>query len=249
MTTGTAAPSTTASPVPAVTFVINQDFEVTPEGRSLHLWCRGTGSPTVVLESGHAIGGFDQFLRNGSFADLLADERRVCAYDRAGYGLSDPAPEEPRDLDDVTDDLHALLEAAQIEGPVVLVGSSFGGMIVTYYTHRFPDGIVGVVLLDVPAPSATLTLEGLPEVAWDHPSNPEHVDVVPEFEHRLAAEQFPFDAPLLVITATDGQSDVTDQSFWLDWSGDSRQVELPGPHEVYLESPEAIRDHILAFGG
>lgn len=245
----TPGPASTATPRAASPFVINADFEVASDGRSLHMWCLGQGSPTVILEAGHPSSGYDQFIRSGrKFTNLLAEDRRVCAYDRAGYGASDPAPDEPRSLDDTTDDLHGLLEAADVTGPIVLVGSSFGGMIVTYYTHRFPAGIVGVVLLDVPAPSATLSLEEAPELAWDSPTNPEHADVVPEFENRLANEQFPFDAPLLVITATNGQSSVKDQSFWLEWSGSSRQLELPGEHVVYQQSGRAIREEILKLG-
>ncbi|MEO6207405.1 MAG: alpha/beta fold hydrolase, partial [Candidatus Limnocylindrales bacterium] len=177
----------------------------------------------------------------------LSARARTCAYDRAGYGESDPAPDKPRDLDDVTDDLHALLEAAEITGPYILVGSSFGGMIVTYYAHRFAGGIDGVVTLDVPAPSAELSLEDIPELAWDHPENPEHVDVIPEFEGRLAREQFAFKAPLVVITATDGQSDGADQAFWLDWSAESRQVEIEGGHGVYQDSPNEVADEILSL--
>jgi pimeloyl-ACP methyl ester carboxylesterase len=172
---------------------------------------------------------------------------RTCAYDRAGYGDSDPAPEEPRNLDDVTGDLDALLEAAQIDGPYVLVGSSFGGFIVTYYAHRFPEDVEGVVMLDVPRPSAELSLEEAPELAWDHPANPEHVDVVAEFENRLAREQFPFEAPLIVITATGGQSNKADQASWLEWSTDARQVELEGGHNIYVDQPEAVAKEILSL--
>ena len=78
------------------------------------------------------------------FTSRLASERRTCAYDRAGYGRSDPAPDErPRQLEDVHADLQALLEAAGIEGPYVLVGSSFGGFIATTYASRFPDDVQG----------------------------------------------------------------------------------------------------------
>ena len=245
--TTAATPRVTSPPAPQMT--LNDDFQVAADGRSLHMWCLGSGSPTVILEAGHPSGGFDQFLKFGrSFTMLVARDRRVCLYDRAGYGVSDLAPNEPRDLDDVTGDLHALLAAAEIDGPLVLVGSSFGGFIDTYYAHRFPEGVVGVVLLDVPAPSATLSLEQVPELAWDHPSNPEHLDVVPEFENRLATERFPFEAPLLVIVATDGQSSLDNGSFWLDWSDESRIIELPGDHVVYQRSPREIRDEILKFG-
>ncbi len=54
-------------------------------------------------------------------------DTRVCAYDRAGYAASDPAPNEPRTADNVIGDLRALLAAAEVAGPYVLVGSSFGG--------------------------------------------------------------------------------------------------------------------------
>ena len=120
----------------------------------------GKGLPTIILEGGHPGSGLDDYARYGAaFTSRLASERRVCAYDRAGYGRSDPAPDErPRQLEDVHADLQALLDAAEIEGPYVLVGSSFGGFIATTYASRFPEDVSGVVALDVPAPTATLTL-------------------------------------------------------------------------------------------
>jgi pimeloyl-ACP methyl ester carboxylesterase len=254
---GTATTDSSASTAPAVTarpaattapslLSVTGDYQIGADGRTLRMTCLGAGSPTVLLEGGHPGSGLADFLRYGrAFTTLLAAERRVCAYDRAGYPSSDPAPNEPRDLDDVTDDLHALLEAAEIEGPLVLAGSSFGGFIVTYYAHRFPEGVEGVVLLDAPRPSATLTLEEAPELAWDSPTNPEHLDVVPEFENRLANERFPFEAPLLVITATEGGSTLAEHAFWLDWSAMSEHISIEGGHEVYIDSPEEVRDAIL----
>lgn len=245
-----ATASATASPSENLTGepTLRDSFEVDDNGRRLAVTCWGDGSPTIILEGGHPASGLGQFGVYGhALVGELAIHTRTCAYDRAGYGDSDPAPNEPRDLDDVTDDLHALLEAAAIEEPYILVGASFGGFIVTYYAHRFPRGVDGVVTLDVPAPSAELTLEDIPELAWDHPQNPEHVDVIPEFEGRLAREQFVFEAPLVVITATDGQSDVADQAFWLDWSAESRQVEIEGGHDVYQDSPDEVADEILSL--
>ena len=193
------------------------------DGRQLALTCWGTGSPTVVLVGGHPSDGIADF-EGTQFIRLLAAETRTCAYSRSGYRGSDPAPNEPRTADDVNTDLKELLAAAEIDGPLVLVGSSFGGMIVTYYAARHPDDIVGVALLDVPPPSASLTLEELPEVAWDHPANPEHVDVIPEFEGRFARERLPIKAPLTVITATDGQSNVEEEAIWLEISPQSTQA-------------------------
>jgi hypothetical protein len=162
-------------------------FAVADDGRELAILCEGEGSPTVILEDGHPseTGGIERFSGSPIWADLTA-ETRVCAYDRAGWGDSDPAPNEPRTADDVVDDLQALLAAAGEEGPFVLAGSSFGGFIVTYFAAREPDDVAGVVLLDGAVPDPTLTLALIPEIAWDHPENPERVDVIPEFETRFA---------------------------------------------------------------
>jgi pimeloyl-ACP methyl ester carboxylesterase len=241
-------PTVVPTPNPMAKPVIDGDFAVAADGRTLHVICWGKGSPTVLLETGIPSDGLQQFAAYGhTFTSLLAARTRTCAYDRAGSGSADPAPNKPRSLDDVTGDLHALLAAAQINGPYVLVGSSGGGMIVTYYAAHYPDGVTGVVMLDVPAPSATLTLKEAPDLAWDSPQNHEHLDIVPGFENRLAAERFPFAAPLIVITATQGQSSVADQAFWLDWSPDASQIELSGGHEIYNSQPQAVADQILGL--
>jgi pimeloyl-ACP methyl ester carboxylesterase len=145
----------------------------------------------------------------------------------------------------VVNDLHALLATANIDGPYVLVGASFGGMIVTYYAARFPDDVAAVALLDVPAPSATLSLAEAPELAWDHPTNPENVNVVPEFENRFARKRLPFEAPLTVITASKGQSSVEDQSIWLELSPQTTQVELQGGHNIYEDDPEGVAAEVI----
>ena len=63
----------------------------------------------------------------------LSGRTRVCTYDRAGTGTSDPAPNKRRDADDAVRDAHAVLQAAHVTGPLVLLGRSFGGMLVTHY--------------------------------------------------------------------------------------------------------------------
>ena len=151
--------------------------------------------------------------------------------------MSDPAPKRPRDADEVVDNLNELLEASGVDGPYVLVGTSFGGMVVTYYASKYSDEVAGVILLDVPAPSDELSVREIPEIAWDHPANPEHLAIVPEFEGRLAREPVSFEAPLVVVTASGGQSSVEDQRFWLDGSPDAQQIELDGGHDIWLDDP------------
>jgi pimeloyl-ACP methyl ester carboxylesterase len=113
-------------------------------GRSLNVDCSGSGLPTVVLESGGGgYGGYGwRVVQEG-----IAKFTRVCWYDRAGEGWSDPAPL-ARTSSSVVNDLHELLTRASIEGPYVLVGHSIGGEYVRIFTARFPDDVAGVVLVD-----------------------------------------------------------------------------------------------------
>jgi pimeloyl-ACP methyl ester carboxylesterase len=195
------------------------------KARKLALVCWGEGSPTVLLETGGV--NIDEWTGSG-LVRALAGDTRVCTYDRAGTGRSDPAPNERRDADDVVVEANALLEAADLTGPLVLVGRSFGGMIVTHYAERIPDDVVGVVVLDTPAPSAEFTSESEPELAWDFPGNTEHLDVVVGFENRFANDPPRFDAPLLLVTPTDGEASAENESFWLSSSPESRQVTCTG---------------------
>jgi alpha/beta hydrolase fold len=224
-------------------------FEVDDEGRRLNLTCWGEGSPTVVLEAGHPDGaGISDFGERGAaFTRAVAANTRVCAYGRAGWDGSDPAPNEPRTADDVIDDLHNVLGAAGVEGPHVMVGSSFGGMVSTYYAATHPEDVAGVVLLDVPAPDANLSVAMIPEIAWDHPTNLEHLDILPEFEGRFANDPVTFPAPLIVVTASQGASDKEDQAIWLEASPDARQIELDGGHEIYLDDPDGAAAEVLAM--
>jgi pimeloyl-ACP methyl ester carboxylesterase len=81
----------------------------------------------------------------------VSDTTRVCAYDRAGMGWSETGPE-PRDAKQISNELHALLEGANIDGPYVLVGHSFGGLYMQTYAARYPDEVAGVVLVDSSQP-------------------------------------------------------------------------------------------------
>ena len=219
------ASATAASPSadPAASPSIEAKFAVGDDARRLALVCWGEGSPTVLLETGGA--NIEEWSGSG-VVRRLASGTRVCTYDRAGTGTSDPAPDERRDADDVVHDVKALLVAADLAGPFVFVGRSFGGMIVTHYAETLPEDVVGVVVLDTPAPSATFTEQSEPELVWDFPGNTEHLDVVGGFENRFAKDPPKFQVPVLVITPLPGEASAEDESFWLQVSPKSRQVEL-----------------------
>jgi pimeloyl-ACP methyl ester carboxylesterase len=114
-----------------------------PDGRRLHLVCAGEGAPTVLLE-----GGFAATARAWwKVQPLVARSTRVCAYDRAGAGQSDPGPF-PRDARAIADDLGQALRQARIAGPYVVVGHSAGGLYVRAFADLHPREVVGMVLLD-----------------------------------------------------------------------------------------------------
>jgi pimeloyl-ACP methyl ester carboxylesterase len=125
-------------------------------GRKIYLDCRGAGSPAVVLVSGlkGSAGDWDIAEKPGPtvFAGV-AKFTRVCAYDRPGTPVgekpsrSDPV-RQPITAEDSVADLHALLRAAGVAGPYVLVGHSYGGLVVRLYGSTHPDDVSGLVLID-----------------------------------------------------------------------------------------------------
>jgi pimeloyl-ACP methyl ester carboxylesterase len=139
-----------ASPLPSAAA---GDFAGTIDigGRALFLTCQGEGAPTVVIDHGQWGSSVDM----GPLQRELSRETRVCLYDRAGMGQSDPPATPltaPRTAADVVTDLHALLEAADVPGPYVLVGQSAGGVFVQLYARTHPDEVAGVVAMNAVPP-------------------------------------------------------------------------------------------------
>ena len=116
-------------------------------GHRLHLWCIGEGSPTVVMISGAGTPAVTLYPAQQRIAKVT----RVCSYDRAGLGWSDPASK-PMNLPDLVDDLETLLARGKVEGPLVLAPESFGGLIGTSYWARNPDRVAGAVMIDASEP-------------------------------------------------------------------------------------------------
>jgi pimeloyl-ACP methyl ester carboxylesterase len=118
-------------------------------GHRLHLRCTGSGTPTVVLEPG--AGEMSSSL--GWITPAVARDTRVCVYDRAGRGWSEPA-DSAQDGAQIATDLHTLLQRGQVPGPYVLAGHSFGGLYVLSFAARYPDEVAGLVLVDSTAPAS-----------------------------------------------------------------------------------------------
>lgn len=119
-------------------------------GHRLHIQCVGAGSPTVVTESGLGGTSLDWSLVQPS----VAQTTRICTYDRAGFGWSEPGPS-PRTSGRIVEELRSLLAGAGIAGPYVLVAHSVGGLHAQLFASRYAAAVAGLVLLD-PTPAAYL---------------------------------------------------------------------------------------------
>lgn len=128
-------------------------------GHRLHLQCTGSGSPTVVVQPG----GSEMSSNWAWVAPAVARTTRVCVYDRAGRGWSEPT-DTPQDAERISADLHTLMQRANVPGPYVVAGHSFGGLYTLTFAARYRDDVVGMVLVDstapAPAPAATPTSPG-----------------------------------------------------------------------------------------
>ena len=161
-------PALSQSATPEVASVVpaSGDFAglVDIGGRSIYLECHGTGSPTVVLVAGGGSSArywSDDLLHPDASRTMVlprvAETTRVCAYDRPGtYAEIDEeivpsrsdAIAQPRAVSEMVEELHALLQAAEIPGPYVVAGHSQGGFMARLYASTYPEEVVGLVLVD-----------------------------------------------------------------------------------------------------
>lgn len=112
-------------------------------GQRLNLYCIGSGSPAVILDAGLG----DSTISWALVQPALSRDTQVCSFDRAGLGFSDAA-RRPGTPVNQSDDLHALLAAAAIKPPYVLVGHSMAGMNVRVFADRYRSEVVGMVLVE-----------------------------------------------------------------------------------------------------
>jgi len=131
-------------------------------GRRVNLFCTGSGAPTVILMAG--ISSWSPVWYKTQ--PVIAQRTRVCAFDRAGFGFSDPAPR-PQGLFDTVTDLHAALAAARIPGPYLLVAHSLGGVEARLYAQRWPKDVGGMVLVDTSPAGEGLIEANQPGLADD----------------------------------------------------------------------------------
>jgi len=123
-------------------------------GFKMHIHCMGTGSPTVIFESGNA----DNSLTWSTVAPVIAQKTRVCTYDRAGHGWSQ-TNDKPYSLKNNVHNVHTLLGNAGVKPPYLLVAHSMGGIYVRNYYQKYPNEVVGMVLVDPSAEKVETVLD------------------------------------------------------------------------------------------
>ena len=142
-----------ASPATPVSAIPGKLVDV--GGYRLHIYCEGEGIPTIIFDSG--TGGFS--LEWTRVQNVLSRRTRVCSYDRAGYGWSDMGPL-PRTSKRITRELHTLLVKADVTGPYILAGHSFGGYTAQLFARNYPEETAGLVLIDASHPEQIERMPG-----------------------------------------------------------------------------------------
>ncbi|HEY6639081.1 MAG TPA: alpha/beta hydrolase [Solirubrobacterales bacterium] len=237
-----------------------------PGGRHLYLECHGSGWPTVIFEAGlRSRGDIWTGSRGGGGTGVqprVSQYTRTCFYDRPGtlahfpyVSRSDPLPM-PRSTGEVVADLHALLAAAAVPGPYVMVGASTGGLIVRQYASLYPAEVSGLVLVD----AISEAMEGLmrprqfarynryylqsPSADAAQYKNLEAIDFYQSFAEMKPLRRTPRRLPVFVISA--------DHGFGVPTGVSRRFAELVNRtwkrSQLYLASLRPRTNRVIAFG-
>jgi pimeloyl-ACP methyl ester carboxylesterase len=127
-------------------------------GYGMHLYCTGTGAPTVIVEAGLG----NDFISWQKVQPEVAKFARICTYDRAGLGWSEDQPG-PHDAEHIARQLHALLTTAGENAPFVLVGASAGGFYARQFVSEYPRQVAGMVFSDSSVPDQ---VRDMPTGGW-----------------------------------------------------------------------------------
>ena len=252
-----AAPPNPGPQVPAAAS-INGKYPV-GAGRSLAIDCAGSGPVTVVLEVGFDAVGTSGEWRMQGLRDRLLPRYRVCNYDRANLGHSDPAPK-PRTTGDIADDLAALLSVAKVPGPYLLVGVSAGGLYVQHFAARHPDEVHAVLAMNPEVRADWFNAKAFPlmtpderagELAYQSGDNGQGIDYGTSAK-QMAADG-PVRAPLTIMESlhqcSDGNPTCLKVAEVMPGLGrrsvaeaapGGSYIQVEAPHDMYLNMPDRV---------
>jgi pimeloyl-ACP methyl ester carboxylesterase len=257
-----------------------------PGGRQIYLECHGSGSPTVIFEAGlRSRGDIWTWSREGVGTGVqprVSPHTRTCFYDRPGtlahfpyVSRSDPVSM-PRSTGEVVADLHALLAAARVPGPYVMVGASTGGLIVRQYAATYPTEVSGLVLVDAiseametlmrPGQFARYNASYLQSPGDDarEYEDLERIDFYRSFAEMWPLRRVPRRLPVVVLSADYGFG--TPRGVWrrfaklvnLTWKRSQlylaslrpktkRVVAFGSGHQIHVNRPELVARYVLGL--
>jgi pimeloyl-ACP methyl ester carboxylesterase len=219
---------------------------------SLYIHCLGTGRPTIVIDTG--VG--ERYESWETIIATLGRQTRVCAYDRAGYGRSEPGPK-PRDSQRAANELHLLLSNAGEDGPFILVGHSLGGLNMQVYANTHREETIALRQAADAARASTDPKESAMAAYLDATAS--------EFEaffgrtaDEVSAIQSFGELPLTVIGATEpdpgfGETGPAFRQFWNEENQSLARKSASGQfilaegssHHIHLDTPQLVIDAIL----
>ena len=210
---------------------------------SLHIRCVGRGSPAIVIDTGHG----DVAAKWYAIQEQLAADSRVCTYDRAGYGRSEPGPM-PRDSRRAASELKLLLEKAGIKGPYLLVGHSLGGLNAQVFAGAYPDMVAGLVLVD-PPPIDFLAGEAFPDLYQMLTGQASELAAMAEQAARSTDPEFKAKAGYAAAIASELQAfaESADQAAAVESFGDTPLVVLAAgrPNPAFGDQADAYQQFCI----
>ena len=244
-TTAPSAPTAPTNPAKSQDVLslptIDGRFGVGSDGRHLAMRCFGHGAPVILFEAGDDSSGISAF--PDVLVRPLAETNMTCLYDRIGTGSSDPPTAARRTLDDVVADTHALLAAANVPPPYVLVGQSGGGNIAVWYAIKHSDDAAALVLIDAGHDDPTAMAKEFGASFDPSMAGSEHIDWTDagRLEWDLPTLG---DIPVLILTADQSQPSPEKPSDWLRLSREAREVVEHGGHDLHQEIPDEVARQI-----
>ncbi|HEX5937152.1 MAG TPA: alpha/beta hydrolase [Actinomycetota bacterium] len=209
-------------------------------GYELAYECRGSGSPTIVTEAGYDSPGTTTW---SGLMDDLAATTRVCAYDRAGTGASDPRPDvEGLTSADQAAELDGLLQGAGIQPPYVLVAHSYGGFVSRLFAEAHQAETAGIVLIESSHEDEIKAYRRFygddPEGDWV--DGGDLLDIEATKEALRDARDYG-DIPLVAIRA-ERYEDVLARNLWIQTQADLATLSRNGVHVVALHSGHFVME-------
>ncbi len=178
-------------------------------GYKLHINSKGAGDRTIVIEAG--TGSWS--LHWMEFQTELAKHFRVVTYDRAGYGWSEPSPY-ARTARNIIEELYTGLEKAGVEGPFVLLGHSYGGMIAKAFVKKYPKEVEAVILADAASEYQFEKLPPMVNMMLEGGKQQFKQTGVMARSGMLTPEQMPVDSTLIEKYWRDYQVSITNAGYY-----------------------------------